>query len=529
VLQICAADDLRSIFSAARAHSRLHQAAVAALSSITTSLSQQKQLNDVLLYVEKYSRYVDSISIEGRWKAILHQLPPSLQLSSLQLETVRLQLLAGNGFQGVLGAAAAVAALKQLRLTNCLVLDDQQGLAAALSPLSSVLEHLSISTLRFKGDRQVVFPTAVLRQLQQLTYLELARIRAQGPDEASPALQPLEALTRLVDLRLISLESRHGRRTKVSDSMLSGMQQLTRLELCAVDPEPGVLAGKTMLQHLVLQSPRPSGDVAVSMAQLLSHMQHLQHLTHLDLQGGLQAYDTEWGNPADDGSDTYQERVNPPAAAYAALTASSKLQYLDITNCHLPVGVWQHMFPANKQLPHLQYLGIAGVMRPSGVAASAPDGIISCCPDLRVLDMQRLRHSAKLLGPLQGLRGLHTLRLAPSTAAGLPAQLALVGAGSAEGFEAVCQLTGLKELTMRVTYTHGTREQLVRPLLQLQQLTVLGLAGRREHISEKRINLTEVSPTSVSQFLAVYTNFLRCCCFYSMPVEPTLLSPACNL
>jgi hypothetical protein len=51
VLQCCAADDRRSLFSAARAHSRLHQAAVLALSSITAVVSHQQQADSVLVYV----------------------------------------------------------------------------------------------------------------------------------------------------------------------------------------------------------------------------------------------------------------------------------------------------------------------------------------------------------------------------------------------------------------------------------------------------------------------------------------------
>jgi hypothetical protein len=42
----------------------------------------------------------------------------------------------------------------------------------------------------------------LLLQLQELTYLELADIWLRGPGGATPVLQPLEALTRLVDLRI---------------------------------------------------------------------------------------------------------------------------------------------------------------------------------------------------------------------------------------------------------------------------------------------------------------------------------------
>jgi hypothetical protein len=51
VLQCCAADDQRSLLSAARAHSRLHQAAVQALSSITLQgVTHQHQADGVLLW-----------------------------------------------------------------------------------------------------------------------------------------------------------------------------------------------------------------------------------------------------------------------------------------------------------------------------------------------------------------------------------------------------------------------------------------------------------------------------------------------
>jgi hypothetical protein len=54
----------------------------------------------------------------------LRQLPHN-QLTKLQLESVKLQLDPGQGFEGVLGAAAKLAALKQLQLKNCSPLADQ--------------------------------------------------------------------------------------------------------------------------------------------------------------------------------------------------------------------------------------------------------------------------------------------------------------------------------------------------------------------------------------------------------------------
>lgn len=79
---------------------------------------------------------------------------------------------------------------------------------------------------------------------------------------------------------------------------------------------------------------------------------------------------------------------NPPASAYAALTASSKLQYLNITNItnsRLPTGAWQHMFAAGRQLPQLRNLHIAGVVQAaSGAHAPYTGGtaLVRCCPGL---------------------------------------------------------------------------------------------------------------------------------------------------
>jgi hypothetical protein len=100
--------------------------------------------------------------------------------------------------------------------------------------------------------------------------------------------------------------------------------------------EPGALAGKTQLQRLQVKYMHPKLTGA-QLAQLLSHLQPLQQLTNLNLAHSL----------------TADEQDSPPAAAYAALTASSKLQHLDLTCCTLQAGAWQHMFPAGRQLPQL--------------------------------------------------------------------------------------------------------------------------------------------------------------------------------
>ena len=146
-----------------------------------------------------------------------------------------------------------------------------------------------------------------------------------------------------------------------------------------------------------------------------------------------------------------------PASAYSALTASSKLQRLALHQCNLPAGVWQHMFPAGRQLPHLQELDISWVNYPDPAAAPEGSCLVSCCPGVRVLHMQELECSAELLTPLTGLIGLRELSWGSDRRA-------------SAGLEVVCQLTGLERLSLRV---YGEPGGLLLQLTQLQLLTHL--------------------------------------------------------
>jgi hypothetical protein len=332
---------------------------VLALPSIQAAVTQQQQLDGVLLFLEHNYQHISSLHLKsvGPQNLIVQQLPQNLQLTSLHLAgtdispdsypheyNLRVQLQPGNGFRGVLGSAAAgLAALKQLELRDFELQDcsNLAYLAAALSQLPAELEHLAFSVV---GNsilgRSAYFPTGVLQRLQQLTYVELSRVGLYGPDQHSPALQPLQALTRLVDLRVNAWDS-GSRVRQVTASMLSGTQHLTCLQLSNCDIHPGVLAGKTLLQHLDLARPRYTQDAAAHsrLAQLLSHLQPLQQLTHLSFT------DVTWASA---------EHTNPPAAAYSALTASSKLQHLSMYGCTMLQGLWQHVFPTGRQLPHLR-------------------------------------------------------------------------------------------------------------------------------------------------------------------------------
>jgi hypothetical protein len=436
----CCADEPHSLFSAARAHSRLHQAAVLAANSISAVLKQQPQADGVLLYLGNHGQHVSSIRSSlippagddayGSPPTIsLRELPQSLRrLENLHVRGLHVQLQPGDGFVGVLHAEMP---LKQLQLDSCDLLDGEEGLAAAL-PLLPSLQHLCIGDADGQA-KSIPFPSSVLQKLQQLTYLELAACSLQEPD----SLQHMCVLTRLQDLRLDL-----GSEVNINASTLSGSPQLTRLQLrsCAdafIFPwfKAAVLAGRTQLQHLTLQQCVVQ-DGAAGVTELLSHLQQLQQLTYLNLRSSLHDF--------------------APVACYSALTASSKLQHLDISECVLPAGVWQHLFPAGRRLPHLRVLDIGYVLHPLG-AAAAPEGsrLVSCCPGLQTLWIPCLQYGAGLLAVLTGLSGLQDLCLRPDNR-------------RFEGLGEVCQLTGLTAL--QLSDPSGVDSRLLWQLTQLRQL-----------------------------------------------------------
>jgi hypothetical protein len=409
-------------------------------------------MDSVLLYLDKHVQHVDSIQLTGVERGFINlpYLPQNLQLSSLQLEHLHVQLEPRNGSHVLLGAAT-LAALKQLCLKDCkLWRDGNKQLAATLSQLPAALEHLSINHVLANG-MWVNISTEVLQRLQQLTYLELARCSLKGPVQGQPALQPLQALTLLQDLRICTNSG------NITASMLSGTHHLTRLQVSGypeislqLSVEPQVLASKTQLRHLQLAGCMVSGGVAGAV-QLLSHLQPLQQLTHLDLAHISRAL---------------QEGAPPQeAAAFSAVTASSKLQHLDLHKGRLPPGVWQHMFPTGRQLPHLRCLDMSWIIQPNGFPTSAPDfsQVASCCPGLQSLDMMELPYSAEQLPALLGLSVLHTLRLSVDEMMGT------------DGLNGLCQLTGLRKLEVSAPY--DAPEEWLLQLTQLRQLTSLTYRG----------------------------------------------------
>ena len=333
-------------------------------------------------------------------------------------------------------------------------MDGEDGLAAALSLLPK-LQYLSLK-LNYGIEYEecshecpvlMSCPGSVLQGLHQLTYLKLALLDL-GESDGHHAVQHLQGLTGLRDLLLsaLNLAQTHN----IEASVLSGMSQLTCSKLTGCKPHgcilfaPGALAHKTQLQHLEAQACKIAGG-SEGIGSLLCQLQQQQQLTRLSLRYTLE----------DDVSLV-------PAAAYSALTASSKLQHLDISHNKLPASVWEHVFPTGGLLPHLLVLHISDVQHPSGFAA-APEGsrLVSCCPGLQSLHKERLLYNGGLLDPLSRLSGLHKLAVRP-TAEHL----------GWEGLDVLYQLTTLRRLDIAGCWKE---DDVLLQLTQLKHLTCLRL------------------------------------------------------
>ena len=443
--------DQRSLLNAARAHSRLHHLAALVLRSIKAQVKEQQHADSMVQYLSKHGQHIDSLELWGSGPLedtiTLQELPPRLHLTSLHLLGLCVQLQPGNGFQGVLGAAAAAAEappLKQLKLVSCELLDREEGLAAALS-LMPALESLEVSKHSMQDPCLQLPADLFAADLQQLTHLKLHGVTLRGPSQ-----EQWQGLSRLESLDLAQHMYAPERYT-IPVSLLQNAHHhhLTRIVLADFAWEPAILGGKIKLQHLKVSNSWETIIWGTWATQMLSHLQHLKQLTHLDLPVPLK--DVGVGDP--------------PAAAYSALTASNKLHFLGIYGWSLPAGAWQHMFDAGRQLPHLTLLDISGVKNLAGGTAAAPEGgrLVSCCPRLQSLDMSGLRCTAGTLASLAGLSALHRLSVGTN-------------AGDGQGLIDLAQLTGLRELFVSVPNSEDMG--LLLQLTELKQLTLLRYDGQ---------------------------------------------------
>lgn len=239
----------------------------------------------------------------------------------------------------------------------------------------------------------------------------------------------------LTGLQDLQLDLPNAARSVPADA-LARLQHLTKLYLYLAEAElhPAALSGKTKLRHLHIECGDLAGQQQGTAALLLDLARMLQ-LTHLCIYDLLSC-------------------GGAPAASYAALTASSCLQTLDLTDWTADVAsenVWQHIFPVGMQRPSLEVLLVQNL---EDVLDTLPalTRLVTWCPNLQTLSLPESVTSAELLAPLRSLEHLQDLRTAACDEAAV---------------DLLAQLPALRSIEV---FGRSTATDLLR-LTQLQQLT----------------------------------------------------------
>lgn len=306
ILLRCAGDPA-GLFSAARACSRLHKLirvlpSVKALFKLqrpgggssadwlgrlhTQTKAGQQRLKSLLLYLDRNVKHVSTLSVEVQrgflWRVgPMRELPASLHLTRLVLDSVEVQLGPGNGFGGAVQAGLGVS-LKHLELNNCKLLDGAPRLIPALAPLSN-LQHLSAWRLSLESPTPQHLPSFI--QPRDVTRMESLAARRRG-------VAPLEGKARLKHLQLWPCFLLGHEDWLLAE--LQHLTQLTRLHLSNEDNAPlcpykrmcsaaaaySALTASSVLEELHVAGFKAHGGV---WQHILPAGRRLTHLTALDV------------------------------------------------------------------------------------------------------------------------------------------------------------------------------------------------------------------------------------------------------
>jgi hypothetical protein len=244
----------------------------------------------------------------------------------------------------------------------------------------------------------------VLAAASSLSRLQHLNLQCVGTDDCAVMVQDLPASLTYLEMQFCALSSNSS-----SSSSNRRYGQLTALQcvwLECTDFPPAVLLH---MPHVTKLDCRSCAEQR--MPETLAALQHLQQLRELELHEVL---------------------VTASATDYAALTASSQLQTLQLQGCSMAATAAEHMFTAGRPLPHLTQVYIspdegwpeitdeaadwlqdpAGLRHYSLVVGPAHVGrLVACCPALQELGMLVLKDGvvASDLAPLLQLTGLTRL------------------------------------------------------------------------------------------------------------------------
>jgi hypothetical protein len=238
------------------------------------------------------------------------------------------------------------------------------GYSAALSTALSQLTQLTALTLSTDGSWRlhgtVLASGSRLSQLQHLTFEEVGSNWNELQLEALPSS--------LVTLRI--KRCRHPWQLRLDSAPRWQLPVLKHLLLDEASVYPTLLVGMPLLESLAWHGNTDVHD-SRCMFDLLPVLSRVQQLTSLHLSG---------------------IRGTTTAPEFAALTASSKLEHLQLSDCscNIPPIAAQCMFAAGRCLPHLRTVHIAGKVahlwrNTLTLGAGDAGRLAACCPGLQSL------------------------------------------------------------------------------------------------------------------------------------------------
>jgi len=360
-------------------------------------------------------------------------------------------------------------------------------------------------------------------------------------DEVLEGVQHLQRLTELLVEGLCLAVTVH------SSSTLGRLTGLQQLQLSYASCDLSALAAITGLRSLALEHVKPSltdgpdhwrpEPQPVSKQQLQAALLQLQHLTFFEIQAQLwhwdkpctlKAVDDTWELPPAPWSHYYLPtgcededkacgdveqsivgvnaadsvasfKLQPGMEVFAAFTASSCLQHLDLSNAVLQFHTWQHMFPPGRTLLQLTCLQAPYALwdpdqfDPADVDMDLADSdlaltdadveaMVSCCPALQALDAANVLHLSDKphLSALQYLTRLAAMwggiYYTTWDSSGDGDYMDIWGrVDKAAAARELSKLANLRQLVLRGQGQWG--ECLFRALQQLNHLTSLRLSG----------------------------------------------------
>jgi hypothetical protein len=489
-------------------HSTWAAAAVAATDSIRLGADADLCIRDFIKWLGKNVGHLNSLRFSADWQNV--PCIPCSNLRNLEVTCASLQLQHPCQLTGSMLDAAT--GLTRLVLQWCNMATEHDTLSA-LSVLTD-LRHLELHMVGLQGadlqayphdvDAWAPIPGSLFAQLRQLTsvelragsggatqetfqhlgcltdlqHLTLAHLLTDPNDDLDqPTTEGMAGLSKLTQLTCLRFEECLATFRPHSTPLLTPLTNLRQLHLVEVNSlDPIVLAGMTQMQEFVLSCIELEGEEA-GVAALLAALQHMQQLTYLWLDNAVgycleapEIPELAVGPSADPSSaaaalQLARERQAAAVAAavkpYAALTASSRLQKLALTDCILPEGAWQHVFSWAKYLPQLTHLEIIipgqdeEPTEESFMTSADLRRLVWACPRLVTLRLgEAAVQSGASLAPLLRLTGL--------------TELQVHGVQQRADVDVLLQMTGLQALRLKFEGDAVGRHQ-------LQDLSGMGL------------------------------------------------------